>query len=166
MENKKQIAQIENILLKSKRNEVLSFSTRIGMWADEIKTRMRDNWSVIYIDLTPYGKRKRVAREIVEELRTKIKNIKNFKSINFNIVSGGPPVGRPIDIQIVGADDKIRNKLAKSVEKKLKSIKGVKDIENDQRPGKEEIQLLFNYEKLSRLGLNLPNSCKITQNGV
>ncbi len=159
-ENKKQTAQIENILLNSKKSEVLSFSTRIGMWADEIKTRMRDNWSVIYIDLTPYGKRKRVAREIVEELRTKIKNVKNFKSINFNIVSGGPPVGRPIDIQIIGADDKLRNKLAKSVEKKLKRIKGVKDIENDQRPGKEEIQLLFNYEKLSQLGLNLPTVVK------
>jgi len=155
--NRSKIHEIEQIILQSDKKEIVSFATRIGMWGDEIKTRLRDNCSVIYIDLSPYGKRSRIASEIVEDLRKKTKELKGFSKISFNVVAGGPPVGRPVDMQIVGADDSVRQKLAKNVVKKLSTIKGVNDIETDEIPGKEEIQLIFNYDKLSRLGLTLPN---------
>ncbi|MDC0255557.1 efflux RND transporter permease subunit [Bacteriovoracales bacterium] len=167
--NKKAVSELEKILLQSDRREIISFATRIGLWGDEIKSRLRDNSSVIYVDLSPYGERKRVAREIVEELREKTKKLKEFKKINFNVIAGGPPVGRPVELQIVGANDEIRKKLSLDVVRKLKNIKGVKDIETDDAPGKEEIQLIFNYEKLSRLGLTLPNivnSLRMSFDGV
>ena len=69
--NKKAVSELEKILLQSDRREIISFATRIGLWGDEIKSRLRDNSSVIYVDLSPYGERKRVAREIFEDLREK-----------------------------------------------------------------------------------------------
>ena len=36
----------------------------------------------------------------------------------------------------------------------LKTIEGVENLETDERPGKEEIKVIPNYDKMNRLGVS------------
>jgi multidrug efflux pump subunit AcrB len=114
-----------------------------------------ENWGLFYVTLSPFSKRTRDAEEIVRSLRQETDKIEGFEAIRYIIEGGGPPVGRPITIRMVGSDDEIRTALADSVIAFLKTIEGVSDIDRDDKLGKEQVEIKINYERLSELGLTV-----------
>lgn len=114
-----------------------------------------ENWALLSVSLTPYSDRERNAEEIVDSLRQKTDKLTGFASIRYVIDAGGPPVGRPITIRVVGSDNQLRKGLADSVEKYLARVNGVKDIDRDDKLGKEQVELKIDYERLSQLGLTV-----------
>jgi len=150
------IKQIERIIDKISKEDLSSYVTRVGVLAGQHGYfRPGVNFSTIELNLTPFGKRKRSAAEITEYLREKTKNLKDFTSIRFEVAEGGPPVGAPINISIVGSDDQKRKALTRDLIKFLESIKGVKDIDTDDKLGKDEIRVDLNYPVVSRYGLSV-----------
>ena len=93
----------------------------------------------------------------MDELRNKTKSLSEFESIKFNVSSGGPPVGKAINIRIVGSNDKIRNQLTADVINYMKTISEIYDIKRNDDNNKEEIETLIDYDKISRLGLSVSN---------
>jgi multidrug efflux pump subunit AcrB len=61
----------------------------------------------------------------------------------------------PISIRVTGNDDKIRRELTDAVAGKLETIAGVKDIDRNDKFGKEQIEIKVNYDRLARLGLTV-----------
>ena len=120
------IMEIEEIVAQLSDNELASFNTRIGV--DVMLNAESESYGAMAVFLTPYNNRSRTADLIVEELRTKTDSLSGFKNIIFSINTGGPPVGKPINIRIIGSDDELRTKLTDSVETFLGTIAGVKDI--------------------------------------
>jgi multidrug efflux pump subunit AcrB len=55
----------------------------------------------------------------------------------------------------VGNDDKTRAALADSVVAHLETMNGVKDIDRNDKLGKDQVELVLDYDKLSRLGLTV-----------
>ena len=49
----------------------------------------------------------------------------------------------------------MRNDLSNQIEEFLNNTAGVKDIDRDDRPGKEQIEIKINYSRLARLGLTV-----------
>ena len=143
--------KVEEIVSELEQNELDSFVTRIGTFGD-IGSSERENNSAVFVSLTPYASRIRTADEIVESLREKTKNLKGIERIRFMIDSGGPPVGRPIMVRVAGVDDTKRKQLANDVEEFLKTYHGSKDIERDDKVGKEQVEVKLNYERLARVG--------------
>jgi len=145
--------EIEELVSKLSDDELESFVTRLG--SNPFLGAESENYAIVAVVLTPYTERKRTADEIVEELRGKTDNFEGFEKITYMIESGGPPVGRPINIQIVGSDDAMRRELGDSVVAFLGTIEGVKDIERDDKPGKEQVEIKVDYDKLARMGLTV-----------
>lgn len=145
--------ELEEIVQRLPKDELESFVTRIGQnpWLEAES----ENYAAMVINLTPYTSRKRTADEIVEGLRAQSDTFPGFENITYMIETGGPPVGRPISIQIVGADDDDRRIVTDTVVAFLGGIAGVKDIQRDDKSGKDQVEIKINYDKLSRLGLTV-----------
>ncbi|MCH7761528.1 efflux RND transporter permease subunit [candidate division TA06 bacterium] len=133
--------------------ELESYTTRIGNQGF-LTPGESENWAIITVGLSPFSKRTRTAEEIIEGLRADTDSLEVFSKIVYYI-DAGPPVGRPITLRAVGSDDSLRVQLADSVETFLLSLDGVKDIDRNDKLGKEQVEVNINYDKLSRLGLTV-----------
>ncbi len=159
--------KIEAIIEALPAGEVASYGTRSGAFSDLVDTE-KENFGTIMVDLTPFSKRDRTADQIVEDVRAKANALEGIGSVTFQIDSGGPPAGRPVTVRIVGTDDSKRREVAALVSAELEKTKGVVDIESDDKPGKEQIELDIDYEALARLELNvatIANNVRIAYDG-
>ena len=151
----KKITEVENILTQMGDDELESYMTRVGTFGDDVVKTESENYAAIYVNLTPFAERHRTADEIVENMRSHTKGIKDIRKLHYQIDSGGPPVGRPIMVRVVGANDAMRKRLADDVESFLKNTPGTKDIDRNDKEGKQQIELKLNYDRLARVGLTV-----------
>ena len=148
----KRIIEIENIIRELPDTELQTFVSRIGR--SETKGRA-ENYATVLIGLTPFDERTRTAHAIVEELRALIEKLEGEQRVVFEVSGGGPPTGRPIDLRVVGPDDEMRLELADQLVAYLREIDGVKDLDRDDKPGKDQIEIKINHEQLARMGLTV-----------
>jgi len=110
-----------------------------------------------------YGKRERSEKEIINSLREKLSSISGLQKLAVKKASGGPG-GSDIIIGVVGQDQKILTKYAKEIESFLVSIEGVKDVEQDQDPGKVEFKYKIN-NRGKELGLSQADIAESVRTG-
>lgn len=146
--------EIEALIEALPDGEVDSYVTRIGNQGIYVAGE-NESWAIISVYLTPFATRERVADEIVDDLREKTEALEGFERVFYVIDAGGPPVGQPITLRVIGDDDALRTALADSVVAYLNSLPGVEDIDRNDKPGKDQIEVDLDYEKLSRLGLTV-----------
>ena len=147
--------EVENIIKSLGDEELDSFVSRIGLQGDVIAATESENYATLSVSLVPFTERERTADQIVKDLRLEIEKLTGIESVRFEIDAGGPPVGRPIFIRIVGSNDEIREQLTADVFEYLQTIDGTKDIERHDRTGKEQIEIKLDYDRLARLGLTV-----------
>jgi multidrug efflux pump subunit AcrB len=148
------VKELEELVAEIPDDELGAYTSRIGSQGN-FSLGENENWAIIRVNLTPFAARSRTADEIVEELRTKTDALEGFSHIVYYIDAGGPPVGRPVVIRVVGSDDDVRTVLADSVVAYLESMEGVKDIDRDDKPGKDQMQINIRYDRLARVGLTV-----------
>ena len=134
--------------------EVESYVTRIGNHGDFGRGE-NEHWAIVGVYLTPFATRQRDADEIVEDLRLRSAEIDEITRLVFVIDSGGPPVGRPITIRVVGSDDSKRDELTQLVMTRLNAIDGVKDIDRDDKKGKQQINIDIDFIRLADSALTV-----------
>ena len=140
--------------LTSAKRELDSYITRVGTHG-QFNLGENENWALMGVYLTAFAQRERNADEIVEDLRKQTNQLKDFTKFTYIIDSGGPPVGRPVELRVVGSDDEQRKALADLVVRRLKAIEGVQDIERDDKTGKEQIKIDLDYIRLAEQGLSV-----------
>ncbi len=150
------VKDVEALIISLPEGELESFTTRIGVQSSMTEAPAeRENHAFLSVNLTPSSKRDRTADQIVEGLRQETGKFTGFTEILYAIESGGPPVGKPITLRVVGADDTLRTELADDVEAYLRTIEGVKDIARDDKLGKDQVEVKLDDDTLSRLGLTV-----------
>jgi multidrug efflux pump subunit AcrB len=153
----KKIEEIEALVAALPDDELDSYSTRIGRKEGWYQVGENENWAAVGVNLTPFSERKRDADQIVEELRAETDALEGFDEIVYYIDAGGPPVGRAVTIRVVGADDAMRARLADSVVAYMTLLGTIKDIERNDKLGKDQVEIKIDYNKLSQLGLTVAN---------
>ena len=148
------ITQLEAAVEALPSGEVDSYVTRIGSHGD-FNMGENEHWAYVGVYLTPFATRDRDADQIVEDLRTRSAALADIERTIFVIDSGGPPVGRPITLRIVGSDDAMRAELATLVMTRLGEIEGVKDIDRDDKRGKEQINIDIDFIRLADSALTV-----------
>ena len=114
-----------------------------------------ENWAMTLVTLTPYSERDRSAENIVTDLREQTDKLLGPGTVKYFVDAGGPPVGSPINIRLVGSNDLMRKSLADSVVAYLSTLQGVRDINRDDKLGKEQVEIKTDYLRLSQLGLTV-----------
>ncbi|MFC1481679.1 efflux RND transporter permease subunit [Candidatus Neomarinimicrobiota bacterium] len=147
------VRKVEELIASIPDQELESYVSRIG--TNVMINAESENYAGMTVSLAPYAERERTADEIVEELRQKAEGIEGIADIVFFVNTGGPPIGKPINVKIVGSNDDMRTRLADSVETFLNGQDGVKDVSRDDKAGKEQVEIKIDYLRLSRLGLTV-----------
>ncbi|HCO60751.1 MAG TPA: AcrB/AcrD/AcrF family protein [Porticoccaceae bacterium] len=148
------VTEVERLLETLPQDELDSFVTRIGI-NHPFGGGLNDNFALITVYLTPFAQRERNIEQIVADLRVQVQALPGYRSVVFQMETGGPPVGRPVTVSIVGNDDARRAELTARVVAFLGEIDGVTDIDRDDKGGKEQIVVELDYDRLARLGLTV-----------
>ncbi len=155
---KKLMAPLEELISQLPEKELEDYVTLVGVTQEDRHDpfiKRGSHVGQIRVFLTPPQNRKRDAKEIIEELRTKSESIEGFNRIYFDRVQPGPPVGKAVVVRIKGEDFETLNKIAALYEEKLKTYPGVVDIRNDYEPGKEELRVIVDEGLAAEAGLTL-----------
>lgn len=148
------VGQIENAVTTLPEGELASYSTKVGTHGDR-EPGEQSHWAMLTVDLVPFADRSRTASEIVTALRARTIDLEGFERITYSVDAGGPPVGKPITVRVIGADDRLRRALTDSTLAFLEGLGSVQDIDRNDKLGKEQIALDLDYTKLARLGLTV-----------
>ena len=159
-ETNKTISVIEQVIVQLPKEELENVTTTVG-FIGEMGGGPFDKYGSKYaqciVYLTQQQKRKRDADTIITGLRKEIerKKIANIVNLAFEKLREGPPVGKPVAIEIRGDDYSILTEISKKIKSYMNTIDGVEDIKDDYELDKEEIQIFIDKKEAARLGLNV-----------
>ncbi|OLQ72918.1 export membrane family protein [Photobacterium proteolyticum] len=125
-------------------------TSEVAYWYGEVSSPN----SVWVISLTPPNSRSRSAEQIVADWENKISEIKGLAQVEFDIDGGGPPVGRPVDLRVVGGSDSGREKLANELTAYLKTIEGTSRVRRDLNAPSPQIQADLQHRWLKYYGIS------------
>lgn len=111
------------------------------------------NKSVITINFIDKLDRNISSFESLEKIRQEISNIAGG-TIEVEKEEHGPPVGKPVNIEISGDDFVKLGELSEQVKREIQDIPGLTDLKDNFDRTKPEIQILVDREKAALFGLN------------
>jgi multidrug efflux pump subunit AcrB len=109
--------------------------------------------SIINVDLVHADERKETVQEIITQLKTKTKNIKQATFYYSNSSSLG--VGKDIEFNLISKNDEEREQAVKKTISLLKSYSSVSDIKNGQNLGKAQQQVIIDYKQAAKLNISI-----------
>jgi HAE1 family hydrophobic/amphiphilic exporter-1 len=103
----------------------------------------------ILINIGYDNERKRSQSEVMEEIDSKLSDFSGIK-YSFFEVEMGPPVGRPVAIQISGKDLEELKNISQVVERHLNSIPGTKNVQNSFQENKPQVSIKVDRTKAAK----------------
>ena len=158
------VKDIEKIIHKLPKDELESFTSRIGHHSTS-KTKNygdHENWAIINVFLTPDISRNRTAAKIIAQIKKKYKQPEGIR-ILYETKKVGPIRDKPVVVYLSSNNNKDLNVAVKVVKKILKSMKklGVSDIDNSRKPGKEELIINLDQNKLALIGTSTEDVAQV-----
>lgn len=154
-----QISKIEDVVSSVvKPEELIAIYTLVGQQVDqEIISEEKGSLAGIMIYLVPAAERKRTADDLVALINEAIDktDIKEHVPVFTMNTKGNVDPGDPVNIKIVGNDTELAKKAKTEIRDYLSTIKGVINIDDDDKIGKDELRILFDYDKIAQLGVNV-----------
>ena len=141
--------QVEHLLDKLPKTEIENYVTSIGIaqeQKDEGATR-GSHLALITVYTTPAQKRPRSIDQIITQLRKETKESVHGITVKFKKGQPGPPVGRPVSVNVKGNDFNTILAVVDLFKKKLATIDGVKDIDDNYQKGKEELRVAIDHKR-------------------
>jgi len=119
----------------------------------------------VTVDIDEQNPLCRKPSEIERDLNDLLREYPEFTKALAAAEEGGPPVGRPINVEIQGEDSDTLQEIASVVEGKLRGVAGVYNVDNDFERGKTEFQIDVSEENAARLGLDVATIGRALQAG-
>ena len=153
---------LEELLNKAvKKNELYAVKTNIGHHTvKRINSQgNHENWAQIEVYLVPQTERERSVEQIINAVKNEFKEqkdtVKKFNKITFSKMTVGPSSSGLVEMKITGGNTEDKTAVFNKINGFMKELPGVIDLDNDQKPGKDELKIIFNYEALAKLDLNV-----------
>ncbi len=125
--------------------EVKQFSSRIEKWS-----------SKVYVKLVPMAERTRSAKDIIDDLRTRMQEVeKKYREAFIYFEEPQEVETNEIIVEIFGHDYKILNELAVAMLTRMQSIEGLVDLKIRWRKGRPEWWIKVDREKASLFGFTV-----------
>jgi len=142
----KLIEEVEKKVEGLPQNELDAYTTQVGLlgqsWMFDPYGNQGSHMAQITVYLTPSTHRKRTVSQIIDYLRKKVEGVKGFEKLYFEKEQEGPPVGKPISVEIRGEDFSVLEEISDKVINFLKGIDGITDINSDYEIGRGEIRVV------------------------
>lgn len=158
---KEYLSKLENIIYETVDNkDLIAVYSLVGKQLDKNQADISEelnNLAGTMIYLVPANNRKKTAFDIVDDLnlaieRSKIKNDLELITVNTKLVINP---GKAVDIKIIGNDTLAAQEVKNKMKEKLLSLGGIINYDDDDKIGEEELRIIFDYDKMAKLGLNV-----------
>jgi len=110
--------------------------------------------SSVTLDFKEIYDRSRPSSEVLTELRGRLLDRIKGAEIQVEKEEGGPPTGKPVNLEITGRDIHVLGRIAQDIRKKIENIPGLVDVKDNFVAGKPEITVNVDKEKAALLGLD------------
>ena len=118
-------------------------------------TEFGSNYAEIEVRLTYGGERERMGAEIFNDLGARLKKLPQGSWYSLDKQRMGPPVGRDVLVRVTGDDFAVLSRIARQVTAAMAQIDGLTDIEDDYRPGKDELRVFVDEDRAAIYGLSV-----------
>ena len=144
-----------------------SIVTRIGARFDPSNDFLEygTNLALVTVDIDEENPACRKPSEIARSLRRILSEFPEFVLLTVQIEEGGPPVGRPVNVEISGPDFSELLLVADLFENRLGDIPGVYNIGNDFPRGKTELRVRVDSARAGQAGLDPTTIARALQGG-
>jgi multidrug efflux pump subunit AcrB len=113
-----------------------------------------DQYGQLAVSLHPHASGLRSVGAMIEGLRDDLLNTPGPVRIFFVRRAAGPPATKPINVKVRGDDFSELRQAVAALEIRLQAMPGVKDISNDDVPGKLQLNLRLDGAAIQRAGLD------------
>ena len=133
--------------------EVRSISAYSGIKFTETEPLYGDQYGQVIISLNPRNGELRDTADAIAAVREPVLALQGEGKFSFLELKGGPPTARPISVKVKADDYRQLRAASDALLAEVAKIPGVKDITDDDVPGRTELRLVLNREKLARAGV-------------
>lgn len=171
VERSKVIAKKFESAIKKKYPEITTLSYTVGIPSEDDNNSWAQmqtsgtNYVSFRIKLSNVKERKRDIFEISEGIRQELSTYPEL--YKYNVVAGGSngmTSGSTVDVEILGYDFDVTEKLAKEIKEKMSKTKGFRDVTISREDYKPQYQIEFDREKLALNGLNVATAASFIRN--
>jgi multidrug efflux pump subunit AcrB len=134
--------QLEDIIAADKDNVV--------RWYSDIGAP----YSSFLVSLKPAKERDLNAEQVLQSWQQAVEELEGFVDIELEVDAGGPPKGRPVDLNVVGGDDAMRDKMATDIKDWLEQQPGVHRVNRASTEMKSIISVDIDYDLIAAYGIS------------
>ncbi len=138
--------QVEKIIIEVVGEDLDSLTNNIGHYFTNV--------AKFSIELVPSSTRVETSKSLLAKLKERVKDIKFAQELKFSISRPGPSQSEDVEINLVGSDNIQRQNAADALERILLGIDGIDNIERDDESGKIRIEVVIDFEKMSRFDVD------------
>ena len=138
--------QVEELIYRIVGDDLVSVTSDVGKYFTH-KAKMT-------IELLPTSERDKNSKEILKSLKASVNEIDQVEKLKFSVRRPGPPQGEDVEINLVSQAGPENLQAANKLEQILLNIPGVDNINRDDEPGKDRIEVKLDFEKMARLDID------------
>jgi len=137
-----------------KHGEARAITTNAGIKFTDVEPVYGDQYGQIQVSLHARGAEGRTVKEIIAALREPLQSLPGDGEVSFLEISGGPPTARDINVKVRSDDFDELRAASNAVLDIVRSIPGATNVEDNDTPGRSELELKLDYKAVRRAGLN------------
>lgn len=134
--------------------EARSLTAASGMKWTDTEPLYGSQYGQVIVSLNPRRGDMRETPQVVAAIRERLDAYRGEGRVSFLELSGGPPTSKPISVKVRGDDYQQLRIATDAVKAEVAKIGGVKDLTDDDVPGRPELTLNLNREALAQAGVN------------
>lgn len=138
--------QVEALIDRIVGDDLVSVTTDVGKYFTH-KAKMT-------IELLPASERDKSSKEILKSLKASANEIDQVEKLKFSVRRPGPPQGEDVEINLISQAGSENLQAANKLEQILLNIPGVDNVNRDDEPGKDRIEVKLDFEKMARLDID------------
>ncbi|MEZ5647303.1 MAG: efflux RND transporter permease subunit [Burkholderiaceae bacterium] len=174
-------ASLEDTLLETRRVEVAvrehlqgigtdaearAVTSTAGLKFTETEPVYGDLYGQVFVSLNPRTPGARDVQAVVEAMRADIESMAGPGRKSFTVLSGGPPAGKAISVKVRGDDFDQIQRAADALKSIVAAIPGTRDVQDDNLPGRPQLQLELDPDALRASGLGAGQVARLVRLAV
>lgn len=134
--------------------ELRAAASYAGVQFTDAEPRVGDPYGQVTLSLHPRARGGRTVDEIVAALRAPLAAVPGPAGLAFQQVTTGPPTEPPVNVKLRGDDLERLAQASDALQALLAEVPGVREIRDDDAPGRLEYRLRLDPDAIVRTGLD------------
>ncbi len=125
-----------------------------------------DVYGQVFVSLNPRTDDAREVTEVVDGMRQTVEGMGGPGRKSFTVLAGGPPAGKAISVKVRADDFEQIQRAADALKTIVAAIPGAKDVQDDNQPGRAQLQLRLDHDAVRDAGLNAAQVARLVRLAV